>query len=70
MRTNDIIREIKRLPVSKRMYVIEKTIQSIRSQEDKTLMKKAAAKLYSDYSADNELTGFTALDFEDFYETK
>jgi hypothetical protein len=33
-------------------------------------MKKAANALFSDYSSDNELTTFTNLDFEDFYETK
>ena len=70
MRTNDIIKEIKRLPISKRIYVVEKTIHSIRTQEDKNVMKKAADALYSDYKTDNELTAFTDLDFVDFYETK
>jgi hypothetical protein len=58
------------LPVSKRIYVVEKTIHSIRTQEDKNVMKKAADELYSDYMTDNELTAFTNLDFVDFYETK
>jgi hypothetical protein len=70
MRTNEIIREIQRLPVSKRIYVAEKTIQSIRTQEDKNLMQKAAAALYADYRTDSELTAFTNLDFTDFYEAK
>jgi hypothetical protein len=70
MNTNEIIREIQRLPISKRIYVIEKTIHSIRSQEDKNAMKKAADALHVDYMTDNELTAFTNLDFDDFYETK
>lgn len=70
MRTNDIIKEIQRLPVSKRIYVVEKTIHSIRKQEDKNNIKKAADTLYADYKADNELTAFTNLDFENFYEAK
>jgi len=70
MRTNEIIREIQRLSVSKRIYVAEKTIQSIRTQEDKNLMQKAADALYADYRTDSELTAFTNLDFTDFYETK
>lgn len=70
MRTNDIIKEINRLPVSKRIYVVEKTIHSIRTEEDKNVMKKAADALYGDYKTDNELTAFTNLDFTDFYETK
>jgi hypothetical protein len=70
MRTNDIIKEIQRLPISKRIYVVEKTIHSIRTSEDKKVMKKAADVLLSDYKTDNELTSFTNLDFVDFYETK
>lgn len=58
MRTNEIIREIQRLPISKRIYVAEKTIQSIGTQEDKNLMHKAADALYADYKTDNELTVF------------
>lgn len=70
MRTNDLIREIQRLPISKRIYVVEKTIHSIRTQEDKNIMGKAANTLFSDYKNASELTVFTSLDFEDFYETK
>jgi hypothetical protein len=70
MRTTEIIREIQRLPVSKRIYVVEKTIQSIRAQEDNNLMHKAADALYDDYKTDSELTAFTNLDFTDFYEAK
>ena len=33
-------------------------------------MKKAADELYEDYLSDKELTAFTNLDFEDFYETR
>jgi hypothetical protein len=70
MRTNDIIKEINRLPISKRIYVLEKTIHSIRTQEDTNAMKKAAEALYIDYKTDKKLTAFTNLDFADFYETK
>lgn len=70
MRTSEIIREIQRLPVQKRIYVIEKTIHSIRKQEDANLLKKAADSLLVDYKSDTELTAFTNIDFEDFYEAK
>jgi hypothetical protein len=70
MRTNDIIKEIQRLPIAKRIYVVEKTIHSIRTREDKNVMKKAADTLFADYKTDNELTSFTNLDFVDFYEAK
>lgn len=70
MRTSEIIKEIQRLPIPKRIYVIEKSMRLIRIQESKSNLKKAADSLISDYKTDSELTAFTNLDFEDFYETK
>jgi len=70
MRTEEIIKEIQRLPIQKRIYVIEKTIRSIRRQENKYQIKKAADTLYADYLNNTELTVFTDIDFEDFYEAK
>ncbi len=70
MRTNELIKEIQRLPIQKRIFVIEKSIHSLRKHEDTNQMKKAADVLYSDYKSDKELTAFTNLDFEEFYETR
>ncbi|NOY36223.1 MAG: hypothetical protein GXO83_01450 [Chlorobi bacterium] len=70
MRTNELIREIRKLPLSKRIYVIEKAIHSIREQEEKKQLKKAVDLLLDDYKNDKELIEFTNLDFEDFYEAK
>ena len=70
MRTNELIREIRKLPLSKRIYVIEKAIHSIREQEEKKQMQKAVDLLLDDYKNDKELIEFTNLDFEDFYEAK
>lgn len=70
MRTSEIIKEIQKLPIPKRFLIVEKTIHSIRTSEDKNLMKKAAEVLYTDYKTDNELTAFSSLDFLDFYEAK
>jgi hypothetical protein len=70
MRTNEIIKEIERLPVSERIYVIEKAIHSIRMQGNAKTLKNAANALYSDYKNDIELTAFTNLDFVEVYETK
>ncbi len=68
MRTQEILKEIQRLPISERIYVVEKTIHSIRKLEEKNVMEKAAAALLGDYKNDQELTAFTNLDFENFYE--
>ena len=70
MRTDDIIREIKQLPVEQRMLIIEKAIRSIRKQADQKQMQFAAEELYSEYKNNQELTEFTKLDFEDFYEAR
>lgn len=68
--TSELLKEIKRLPVNKRIYVIQKTLSSIRKDEDANQMNLAAESLYSEYTSDEELTAFTDIDFEEFYEAK
>jgi len=70
MKASEIIKEIERLPIRKQMYVIEKIIHTIGKQEDKNMMTKAAKALYADYNTDKELTAFTKLDFDEFYEAR
>lgn len=70
MRTTELIKEIQKLPIQKRIFVIEKSIHSLRKNEDANQMKKAAELLYSDYKSNKELTDLTNLDFEEFYETR
>ena len=70
MQTIEIINEIQRLPLSKRFYIIEETIKSIKKEELQHQMEIAVHELYGDYKNDKELTAFSSLDFEQFYETK
>ncbi|MCC5920821.1 MAG: hypothetical protein LAT68_11550 [Cyclobacteriaceae bacterium] len=70
MKTKELIKEIQKLPVRKRIYIIERSMHFIRKQEEEDHMKKAADVLYEDYLTDKELTAFTNLDFENFYETR
>jgi hypothetical protein len=70
MGTSEIITEINKLPVSQRLTLIELTIKNIREEEKKQRRTAAVEKLYDDYVNDPELTAFTSLDFEDFYEAK
>lgn len=70
MQTIDLIQEIQRLPLTKRFYVVEETIKSIKKEEMQQQMELAANELYNDYINDKELTAFTSLDFDNFYETK
>jgi hypothetical protein len=70
MNTTEILKEIERLPVQERMYLIERTLHAIRKKEVLNQMDMAAESLYSDYSENKELTAFTDIDFDNFYETK
>ena len=69
MQAVDIMHDISSLPKSQRMLLVEYIIRSIRHEEQPPL-KKAAERLYEDYLNDKELTVFTQLDCEDFYETR
>ncbi len=69
MQTYTIINEIQRLPISKQMYIAEMIIKSVRKKESKNQMEFAAEQLYNEYATNNELTVFTNIDFDNFYET-
>jgi hypothetical protein len=70
MQALEIKQEIQRLPLTKRFYVVEETIKSIKREEMNNQMELAANELYSDYANNKDLTAFTSLDFENFYEAK
>jgi len=69
MEALEIIRNVNCLPLSQQMLIAERIIHSIRKRERPSL-ETAAERLYADYMADKELTSFTQLDCEDFYEAK
>jgi len=70
-----ILDEIKRLPLSEKLFLIELIFRDIRGEainrerEDEE-RRKAAEFLLTDYQGDEELTAFTVLDKEDFHEAK
>lgn len=70
MEPKTIVQEIQRLPLTKRFWVVEEVIKSIKKEEMQQQMELAANELYEDYVNDKELTAFTSLDFETFYETR
>lgn len=70
MKTNELIKEIRRLPLSKRIIILEKVAKSIREQEESKVISTASEELFTDYLNDKDLTSFSNLDFEDFYEAK
>ncbi len=70
MQTLQIIQEIQRLPLTKKFYVVEETIKSIKKEEMSHQMELAVKELYNDYANSKELTSFTSLDLEHFYEAR
>ena len=70
MQTRDIILEIQRLSLAQRFFVVEEIIKSIKKEKMQHQMELAVEALYDDYVNDKELTAFTSLDFDNFYEAK
>ncbi|AEF82064.1 hypothetical protein TREAZ_0063 [Leadbettera azotonutricia ZAS-9] len=52
------------------MFIAERIIHSVREEEQTATLKEAADSLYEDYKNDPNLTAFTSLDYEEFYETR
>jgi len=69
VQATDIMHSISHLSKLQRMLLVKHIIRSIRYEEQPSL-EKAAECLFSDYFNDKELTMFTQLDCEDFYETR
>ena len=63
MKTKVILDEINKLPIEDKMYVVERTIKSIREIELKEKMKKAVSELRDEYKSNKELTTFTEIGF-------
>jgi hypothetical protein len=70
METKEIIREIKKLPLADRISVIEKTLKTVKADSVQHPLKRASEILYNDYKNDKELTAFSSIDIDNFYETK
>jgi len=68
--TIEIIKQIEQLPVEKRMLIIEKTLKSIREREIKGKMSRAVDELREEYITNKNLTAFTDIDFDSFYESR
>lgn len=69
MTTENIIHEMENLPLTEKLFIIERTLKSIRMEKGKGL-ETAVDLLYDDYKTNKELTVFTNLDNQPFYETR
>jgi hypothetical protein len=69
MTTTAIIKEINKLPLTEKLLLVEKTLKNIRQQKEHSL-DHAVKALYNDYKSNKELTIFTKLDTQSFYEAR
>lgn len=69
MSSKEILQDIKRLPFHERLTVIEKALKTLH-ESDEMQLENAAKVLLADYKKDKDLTAFTSLDFENFYEAR
>jgi len=70
MSTQEILSEINRLPLQDRLLIIEKTLEVIRANELDQQLSVATDAMKTEYRSNKELTAFTSLDLEDFYEAR
>ena len=70
MSTKEIISEIDKLPLQERLLLVELTLKKIRSAAIYDQITLAAEELADEYRTNKELTVFTQLDFENFYEAR
>lgn len=70
MSKKEILKEIARLPAKERIWLMEQTLKSLREIQNADDMSMAADALAFDYRTDKELTAFTDIDLEHFYETR
>jgi hypothetical protein len=69
MTTKTLLNEIYTLPLEKRIFLVKKALESIRKETpSKQALENAAHKFVNEYKQNKELTSFTSLDSEGFYE--
>ena len=70
MNTAEIMEEIIHLPLNKKFFVVEQTLNAIKKEEANKQMEMVVMEMRKEYQANKELTSFTSLDLESFYEPK
>jgi len=70
MSATEILEKMNQLSTTERLFVIEKALKSLIDSNLSEQMTVAAESMESEYKTNAELTSFSNLDFEDFYEAK
>jgi len=70
MRMLKIIQLIKELPLIEQLQLMEETLKSIQQEQFNKNLIFAVEEMQEEYHSNKELTAFSALDLEEFYEAK
>ena len=70
MSTSDILKEIDLLPLNEKLSLIQKAIKDMIRHNYEQQLTVAAEAMENEYKTNTELTAFTSIDLDDFYETK
>jgi hypothetical protein len=65
-----IIQLIKELPLNEQLQLMEETLKSIQQEQFNKNLMFAVEEMQEEYHSNKELTAFSALDLEEFYEAK
>lgn len=66
----ELLKEIDKMPLHEKLALLERAIKDIIKQTNEKELSVAADSLEIEYKSNAELTVFSTLDIEDFYETK
>lgn len=66
----ELLKEIDKMPLHEKLSLLERAIKDIIKQTNEKELSVAADSLEIEYKSNAELTVFSTLDIEDFYETK
>ncbi len=70
MSTSDILKEIDLLPLNEKLSLIQKALRDMLRHNYEQQLTVAAEAMENEYKTNTELTAFTSIDLDDFYETK
>jgi hypothetical protein len=70
MSTSEIMDKISKLTPAEKLFIIEKTFKELLLSNVAQQMHLASDSLENEYRTNEELTAFTSINLEEFYETK
>lgn len=70
METTELKKEIGKMSSREKIELVEYIIKSIKEQQNRERLEATAEELQEEYEKNEELTAFTSIDTDDFYEPR